>query len=204
MVLLIRKYIFIIIAFFFVTFRICYTEASVVKTGIGIFDTVFIADHAALRIHGDIYLKHAHVLGKGKLTVLGKGQNRIVSYDSEVNNLEVITNGVLTLDGALAVKQSLTVRCGVIDVNSGKLIFSDSTKIRLLGGAQILFKSVLAGLPRTNGLFHSIDFSARAILVATLILEGNTMWEIQQRNLEPPRCDSQIYKDVESAPPEGC
>ena len=168
--------------------------------GIGIFDTLFIA--SSIGIKGNVYLKQAHVLGNGSVIIHGENQNKIVSDDSEVNNLEVITYSNVSLEGELAVNQSITIQYGSFDISSGQLNLSDSTEIHLRSGGIMKSDTSIAGLPAPGGHQHLLDFSVKAILA--FFQEDNILlsWKIRQQHSEPIGRIWLVCRDVACVPPE--
>jgi hypothetical protein len=199
---LLRKQFICSIAVLCALSQLCFGAKSSVKNGIGIFDTLFIASNTSLTIHCDVYLKHAHVLGKGSIVVQGESQSKIVSDHSEVNSLEVSTHGKVSLEGKLTVKHSLTVQYGILDVSAGKLDVSDSTEIQLLNGAEILTDTRISGLPLQRGKHLSVDFSTKAILASFYKVDQIFTWKIQPCNIEFTRHELQAYKKGTYVPPE--
>jgi len=173
--------------------------AGPAKSGIGIFDTLFIAGNASLRVHGDVYLTQAHVLGKGSLVITGESQSKIVSDHSEVNNLKISTNSKVNLEGELAVNQSLTVRSGLFDISAGKLDVSDSAKVYLQNRGRIQSDTRFSGLPVQQKQQNTPD---TAILVSSQ--PGSPMFSRKrtQQYPEVSRLDLQVFKDAATIPPE--
>ena len=149
-----------------------------------------------------MYLKHAHVLGKGTLAVQGESRSKIVSDHSEVNNLEVNTSGNVSLEGELAINYLLTVQSGIFDLSVGKLDVSDSTEVRLLDGAKIQTGTRISGLPRQSGLHRSVDFAAKAILASFYKVDPIISWQRQPRTVAFTRHELQAYKKGTYVPPE--
>ena len=179
--------------------QVCFGAVGPAKSGIGIFDTLFIAGNASLHVHGDMYLKQAHVLGKGSLVITGESQSRIVSDHSEVNNLEISTRSKVNLEGELAVNQSLTVQSGVFDISGGKLDVADSATVHLQNGGQIQSDTSISGLPVQQKQQHVTD---AAVLVSSL--PENLMFsrKITQHYPEVSRLDLQVFKEAATVPPE--
>ena len=180
----------------------CLGDTSVVKTGVGIFDTLFIAENGGLRIHGDVYLKQAHVLGKGRLIVQGKNHSKIISDRSEVNNLEITTHTTIRLEGELAVNQSLTIQSGTFDISAGKLDVADSASIQLQNGGHILQHTRITSLPVRSNHAHQIELAGKAILTSLPKGEKNFSAKIFQQYDEAASYQLVIYRDVASVPPE--
>jgi hypothetical protein len=185
-----------------VALPLCFGEASTGKTGTGIFDTLYISENASLGIQGDVYLKYAHVLGKGTLAIQGESRSKILSDHSEVNSMKVSTHGKVSLEGELTVNHSLTVQYGIFDLSAGKLDVSDSTEIQLLNGAEILTDTRISGLPLQSGKHLSVDFSAKAILASFYKADQVFTWKIQPCNIEFTRHELQAYKKGTYVPPE--
>jgi hypothetical protein len=192
---LLRKQFICSIAVLCALSQLCFGAKSSVKNGIGIFDTLFIASNTSLTIHCDVYLKHAHVLGKGSIVVQGESQSKIVSDHSEVNSLEVSTHGKVSLKGKLTVNHSLTVQYGILDVSA-------RTEIQLLNGAEILTDTSISDLPLQRGKHLSVDFSAKAILASFYKADQIILWKRQPRNIEFTRHELQAYKKGNYVPPE--
>ncbi|SEJ69058.1 hypothetical protein SAMN04487995_5948 [Dyadobacter koreensis] len=180
----------------------CFGADGPETTGISIFDTLFIANNTSLSIHGNVYLNQAHVLGKGNLVVQGESQSKIISDHSEVNNLEIITHGILRLEGELRVNHSLSVQSGILDLSAGKLHVSDSTKVRLLNGAVLQGDTRIADLPRQSGKHPSVNFAAKAILTNFYKADKLSTSTMQQQYLPVTQHKWQVSKDVASVPPE--
>lgn len=190
------------IAIICVALPLCFGEASSEKTGIGIFDTLFLTKNAGLRIHGDLYLTHAHVIGAGKIIIQAKSSGKIVSHESQVNHLEISTPSKVHLEGVLAVNQSLIVQFGLFDLSAGKLEVSDSTVIQVLNGARIESDTKVAGLPLQNSHPLSVDFKAKAILASYVLPDVLFSGKTRQCFSHVIRSELQAYKDEASVPPE--
>jgi hypothetical protein len=191
------------IALLCVVAQLCLGEAGTAKTGIGIFDTLFIAENGTLRIHGNVYLKQAHVLGEGRLLVQGESQSKIVADHSEVNNLEITTHTTISLEGELAVNQSLTVQSGIFDISAGKLYVSDSTAIQLNNRGSILQNAHVTSLPVRSSHSQQIELSGKAILTPLPIREKSFSANGFQQYDEAASHPLLVYRDVPSIPPEG-
>jgi hypothetical protein len=199
---LLRKQFICSIAVLCALSQLCLGAKSSAKNGVGIFDTLFIASNTSLNIQGDVYLKHAHVLGKGTLAVQGESRGKIVSDHSEVNNLKVTTHSKVRLEGELTVNHSLTVQSGIFDLSAGKLDVSDSTEVKILNGAEIQTDTRISGLPTQNAKHLSVDFSSKAILASFYKVDPFISWKRQPRNIAFTRHVLQAYKEGAYVPPE--
>lgn len=199
---LLRRMIYGAVLGWYAVLTTCFGADGQETTGISIFDTLFIANNTSLSIHGNVYLNQAHVLGKGNLVVQGESQSKIISDYSEVNNLEIITHGIVSLEGELTVNHSLSVQSGILDLSAGKLDVSDSTEIQLLNGAVMQTDAKISGLPRQSRQHPSVDFAAKAILATFYKTDKLFTWKMQQQYFPEIQQELLVFKDVASVPPE--
>jgi hypothetical protein len=182
--------------------QLCLGEAGTVKTGIGVFDTLFIAESGTLRIHGDVYLAQAHVLGKGRMVIGGDSRSEIVSDHSEISNLEIYTHTTITLEGELAVNQTLTVQSGIFDISAGKLDVADITAIALMNGGKILQNASVTSLPLQGSHSHETEVSGKAMLISIQKGDKEFSGHLFQCYAEVPPYFLVVDRDVASVPPE--
>lgn len=202
MVRFLQNWCFYALGFCMLIMQNCLGASDEVKAGIGIFDTLYIAGHSALGIHGDVYLADAHVLGQGSLVMKTPNSGKIISERSEVNNLEVITFGKVSLKGELAVRQSLTIQYGILDISAGTLQLTDSTNLKLQEGAGILQNSSVAGLPAGGSHPQTIEFTAKAILTPFMAIANSFCSKIHLCFDEAHQFPSLVYRDAATVPPE--